>query len=268
MIKGAEHCLQIRKLMKKPSPKAAETKSMTPCHSCPLRRLATFRAFTSEELRFMETFKSGELAVDPGATILLEGTNSAHVFTVLSGWAFRLKTLEDGRRQILNFALPGDFLGLQGSIFEKMQHSIEALTATVLCVFPREKLWSLFQNHPGLAFDTTWLASREETMLDEHLLSVGQRRANERMAYLLLHLYRRAQQSGLGQKKKVAFPFTQQHLADALGFSIVHTNKTLKRLRATATFKWSGTQFEVIDEDKLMELAGYPALPSGQRPLL
>jgi CRP/FNR family transcriptional regulator, anaerobic regulatory protein len=254
--------------MKKSTPKAPETKTMTACRNCPLRKLAVFRAFSDEELTFMETFKSGELAVEPGATILLEGMNSAHVFTMLSGWAFRFKSLEDGRRQILNFSLPGDFLGLQGSIFDKMQHSVEALTTTVLCVFPREKVWSLFQNHPGLAFDTTWLASREEIMLDEHLLSIGQRRANERMAYLLLHLFRRAQQSGLGNKKKVDFPFTQQHLADALGFSIVHTNKTLKRLRGTGTFKWAGTQFEVVDEEKLIELAGNPALTSGRRPLL
>jgi CRP/FNR family transcriptional regulator, anaerobic regulatory protein len=254
--------------MKKPLPATAGSKTSTPCHACPLRKLPTFRAFTEEELRFMETFKAGELVVDPGATILLEAMNSAHVFTVLSGWAFRFKTLEDGRRQILNFSLPGDFIGLQGSIFDKMQHSVEALTPTVLCVFPREKLWSLFQNHPGLAFDMTWLASREETMLDEHLLSVGQRRANERMAYMLMHLYRRAQQSGLGQRKKVAFPFTQQHLADALGFSIVHTNKTLTRLRSTGAFKWAGTQFEILDEDKMMQLAGHPNQPGGVRPLL
>jgi CRP/FNR family transcriptional regulator, anaerobic regulatory protein len=254
--------------MKKQAPAANGTRTSTPCGHCPLRKLAAFRAFTDEELKFMETFKAGELVVDPGATILLDGSNSAHLFTVLSGWAFRFKTLEDGRRQILNFALPGDFIGLQGSIFDKMQHSVEALTATVLCVFPREKLWTLFQNHPGLAFDTTWLASREETMLDEHLLSLGQRRANERMAYLLLHLYRRAQQTGAGSKKKVEFPFTQQHLADALGFSIVHTNKTLKRLRSTGTFKWAGSQFEVTDEEKLIELAGHPQLPGGTRPLL
>jgi CRP/FNR family transcriptional regulator len=105
-------------------------------------------------------------------------------------------------------------------------------------------------------------------MLDEHLLSVGQRRANERLAYLLLHLFRRAQQSGLGNKKKIDFPLTQQRLADALGFSIVHTNKTLKRLRGTGTFKWTGTQFEVVDEEKLIALAGYPTLIGSRRPLL
>jgi CRP/FNR family transcriptional regulator len=128
--------------MKKPTPKSADSKAMTACRNCPLRKIATFRAFTDEELNFMETFKSGELAVEPGATILLEGTNSAHVFTMLSGWAFRFRSLEDGPRQILNFSLPGDFLGLQGSIFDKMQHSVEALTSAVLCVFPREKVWS------------------------------------------------------------------------------------------------------------------------------
>lgn len=240
----------------------------TPCQACPLRKLAAFRPFTPEELSFMVSFKSGELRVQPGATILLDGTNSAHLFTVLSGWAFRFKTLEDGRRQILNFVLPGDFIGMQGSIFDNMQHSVEALTDTVLCVFPRDKVWSLFEKHPGLGYDTTWLAAREETILDEHLLNVGQRHAVERMAYLFLHLYRRAQQSGAVTRKRVEFPFTQQHLADALGFSIVHTNKTLKKLRATGTIKWEGTKFEILDEAKLMDLAGYSALPSGVRPLL
>ncbi len=243
-------------------------KSSTPCRNCPLRKNPNFRSFTADELAFMETFKSGELSVDPGTTILLEGTNSAHLFTVLSGWTFRHKTLEDGRRQILNFALPGDLVGLQGSVFDKIQHSVEALTATVLCVFPREKLWSLFQNHPGLGFDMTWLASREETMLDENLLSVGQRRADERVAYLLLNLFWRVQQTTIGAKKKVVFPFTQQHLGDALGFSIVHINKTLKRLRATGAFEWTGVQFEMKDEEQMLELAGSPNLPDGLRPLL
>ena len=252
----------------KKTPQADGKKSSTPCRNCPLRKNPHFRAFTAEELTFMETFKSGELSVEPGTTILLEGTNSAHLFTVLSGWAFRYKTLEDGRRQILNFTLPGDLVGLQGSVFDKIQHSVEALTATVLCVFPREKLWSLFQNHPGLGFDMTWLSSREETMLDENLLSVGQRRADERVAYMLLNLYWRVQQTTPGHKKKVVFPFTQQHLADALGFSIVHINKTLKRLRATGAFEWTGAQFELKDEDKMLELAGSPNLPSGLRPLL
>src|SRR6185312_3020288 len=114
---------------------------------------------------------------DPRATILQEGTSTTYLFTVLIGWAFRYKTLPDGRRQILNFALPGDFIGLQAVLDKEVQHSVEALTDAVFCIFPREKLWTLYTSHPSLAFDITWLASREEQILDEHLVSIGRRSA-------------------------------------------------------------------------------------------
>jgi CRP/FNR family transcriptional regulator, anaerobic regulatory protein len=240
----------------------------TPCKSCPLRPIKAFRKFSPEELEFMQAFKGGELVLDPGSTILVEGTNSPHLYTVLSGWAIKHKSLEDGRRQVLNFALPGDFLGLQGSIFDSMHHTVEALTAVVLCVFSREKLWTLYEKHQGLAFDVTWLAAREEAILGDYLMTVGQRRANERVAFVLLHLFRRARQLGLARNNKVTFPFTQEHLADAIGFSMVHTNKTLKQLRRTGSFKWTGTDFELVDEQRLAEIAGEAAPIGGVRPLL
>ena len=119
-----------------------------PCEKCPLRQLEVLRDFTAKELEFVSNFKSGELNVEAGTSILLQSTNSAHLYTVLSGWAFRYKTLPDGRRQILNYALPSDLLGLQGSVNDEMQHSVEALTDMMLCVFPREKLWDLYTDYP------------------------------------------------------------------------------------------------------------------------
>ncbi len=154
--------------------KAKTTHEMkTPCVRCPLRELKHFREFNSEELEFVSRFKRGELAVDAGATIFVEGAHSAHLFTVLHGWGFRYKTLEDGRRQILNYVMPGDLIGLQGTIMGEMQHSIEALSPVSLCVFERDKLPGLYNKHPSLAFDLTWIAAREERILDEHLLSIG-----------------------------------------------------------------------------------------------
>src|SRR5437879_4055766 len=82
-----------------------------PCDSCPLRAFPALRDFNAEELAFMNGFKSGELAIEAGTTLLLQGTNSAHLYTVLTGWAFRYKMLSDGRRQILNYALPADLVG-------------------------------------------------------------------------------------------------------------------------------------------------------------
>jgi CRP-like cAMP-binding protein len=240
-----------------------------PCEKCPLRAKECLREFTAKELEFMSNFKSGELHVEAGTSILLQGTNSAHLYTVLVGWAFRHKSLPDGRRQILNYALPSDFIGLQGSVNDEMQHSVEALTDVTLCVFPREKLWSLFTDFPTLAFDVTWLAAREEQMLDEGLLSVGRRTAMERIAYLLLTMFQRAEEIGLTKGSSINFPFTQQHVADTLGMSLVHTNKTLQRLNASKTMRWKERRFEILDRDGLATIAHFEtAAPRARRPFL
>lgn len=230
--------------------------------------MSHFRTFTPEELRFVSNFKRGELVAEPGATILAEGAHSAQLFTLLSGWAFRFKTLEDGRRQILNYALPGDLLGLQGSVMGAMSHSVEALTPVVLCVFQRDRLGDLFRNHPGLGFDITWLASREERMLDENLLSVGRRSALERAAYLVAFLYQRAAAVGLAEQKALLIPITQQHLADTLGLSIVHTNKTLRKLSEQGLIRWHDRACEVVDPGGLMDVAGWSGVTEQKRPLI
>ena len=240
-----------------------------PCEKCPLRGVHVLREFSAKELEFVTEFKSGELNVQAGTSILLQGTNSAHLYTVLSGWAFRYKMLPDGRRQILNYALPSDFLGLQGSVNDEMQHSVEALTDMILCVFPREKLWQLYRDYPTLAFDLTWLAAREEQILDEHLLSVGRRTALERVAYLLLVVFQRAEEVGLTKGNSLQLPFTQQHVADTLGMSLVHTNKTLRRLSATKTVRWKDRRFEILDRDELARIASYePPKAKAGRPFI
>ena len=220
----------------------------TSCELCPLRKRESLRAFTAEELAYVKEFKSDELRVDPGASFLREGTRSDYLYTVLSGWAFRYKMLDDGRRQILNYALPADMVGLQGALMREMEHSVEALTPLILCVFPRQKLWDLYARVPSLAFDVTWLAAREEQLIDENLVSIGRRTALERTAYVLLHLFTRAEEAGLVKDNAVQFPFTQQHLADTLGMSLVHTNKTLKRLLQSNAVRWKDRVFELVDQ--------------------
>lgn len=239
-----------------------------PCGQCPLAKIGAFRAFNERQLEFVTHFKTGEFNAESGATLFLQGTNSAHLYTILSGWAFRYKMLPDGRRQILNFALPGDFLGLQASVLNEMQHSVETLTNVILCTFSRDRLWSLYADHPGLAFDLTWLAAREEQIVEEHLLSVGRRTATERAAYLLLHLFLRAEELRLTEGNRIKFPFNQQHIADTLGLSLVHTNKTLQRLMQRKLVRWKDKIFELIDRDRLREAAHFEADPRWPRPFI
>ena len=244
------------------------TIARTECKACPLRKLSVFRKFSSGEIEFVSTFKTGELSCDRGSTVLLEGAHSAHLYTVLKGWGFRHKLLEDGRRQILNYVLPGDLVGLQGSLTHEMQHSVEALTPMVFCVFERDRIDELFRNHPGLAYDLTWIAAREEGILDEHLLSVGRRSALERAAYLLAFLQIRARSVNAFNPSSDVIPVTQHHIADTLGLSTVHTNKTLRKLVKRGLILWRDRGCEVLDVDGLSAVAGWDVGHGGDRPFV
>jgi len=135
-------------------------------------------------------------------------------------------------------------------------------------VFQRDNLPRLFENHAGLAFDITWLASREERMLDENLLSVGRRSAMERAAYLIAFLHQRSEQVGQAKASRHLIPITQQHVADTLGLSIVHTNKTLRKLADRKLIRWHDRACEVLDAGTLAEIAGWDGLGETKRPLI
>lgn len=239
-----------------------------PCEKCPLRSVETFRDFEADELEFVSNFKTGELIAEAGTTIFAEGSHNSHLYTVLVGWGFRFKTLENGRRQILNFVLPGDLIGLQGTLLGEMQHSVEALSDMLLCVFERARLPELYRGFPSLAFDVTWLSSKEEQILDEHLLSIGQRSAEARAAYLLLFLFARAETRGLTRGKSLALPLTQQHVADTLGLSLVHTNRVLNRLARRKIIHWQNRTLNITNAMRLAEIAGWEPDGSSERPYI
>jgi CRP-like cAMP-binding protein len=191
-----------------------------PCHECALRSCGLFKRVTDEELSSINEIKREHLQVTAGEEIIRIGDEAPEVYTLYAGWVFRYKMLPDGRRQILSFLLPGDLLGLQAAMFDAALYGIEALTDVQLCVLPRKKVWALFGQMPGLAFDVAWLGSR-----------------SERVAALIVTLYKRAAVLGMVQDNAFAFPLTQQHIADALGLSLVHTNKTLAKLKRMGMFK-------------------------------
>ena len=225
------------------------------CEQCELRSCKSFRPVTAEQLSVIQSVKRDHRALPAGSTIISAGAECPEMFTLYSGWAFRFKTLADGRRQILNFLLPGDLLGLQAAMFAAASHGIEALTDVEVCVLPRRKVWELFEDMPELAFDVTWLGSREESIVDENLASVGRRTAEERIAALLIMLFRRAELIGMVDGHSLEFPPTQQHIADALGLSLVHTNKTLGRLHRLGMFKRAsirGRTFSTLSDPQIL----------------
>lgn len=242
--------------------------ALTPCVGCPLRELDVFKDRNQSEVTFIQRFKEGEQFAPAGVTIVKENEHNERLFTVLSGWVFRYRTLEGTRRQIVNYGLPGDFLGLQATIDDVMSHGIETLTDVTLCHFDRNKLWTLYTDHPRLAFDMTWLAARQERSFEEQLLTLGQRTAFERIAYLLWHLFDRARDVGLVRDKSVVLPLRQQHIADTLGLSLVHTNKTLQKIREDGAIDIQDRCLHIHDESRLIRLGRVDTSLSSKRPLI
>ncbi|HSZ65353.1 MAG TPA: Crp/Fnr family transcriptional regulator [Xanthobacteraceae bacterium] len=227
-----------------------------------------FKRISAEELDSIREIKREHLQLPAGSEIIRIGDAAPEVFTLYAGWAFRYKMLSDGRRQILSFLLPGDLLGLQAAMFDAALFGIEALTDVQLCVLPRKRLWTLFGKMPDLAFDVAWLGSRSESFVDENLTSVGRRTATERVAALIVTLYKRAKALAMVEDETFAFPLTQQHIADALGLSLVHTNKTLARLKRMGMFKQNNGTMTLLNPRILERVAQHFDEEVPMRPLI
>lgn len=231
------------------------------CEACPLENVAPDKTPASDPLEAaIADLKVGEMRLSAGVNIVLEGASNPHLFVLVRGVGFRHKSLANGRRQILSYAFPGDLIGVQGVLLGTMQHSVDAISDVELAVLERGCLARLFEARPEAAYQIAWRGARDECILDETLLAVGRRTAVESAAWLLVLLHQRACVAGLALKGRLAFPLTQQHVADTLGLSTVHTNRTLKRLADEKLIAWQDRGCVIRDEAGLRKLADWQGL--------
>lgn len=178
-------------------------------------------------------------------------------YILASGWACSYKILPEGSRQIVDFQIPGDFLGLRSVLLQTSDHCIEPVTEIEVSEVLDEDLLDAFTTTPRLATAVLWAASRDEAMVVEHLIDIGRRNAAERVAHFLLELGSRLRLVGLGQTSGYACPLTQYHLADALGLSAVHVNRVLRQLREAGLATFRDGQVRYDDFDRLVEFADF-----------
>lgn len=226
------------------------------CADCPLAACEGLRQPPPDLRGWIAAFRQGEAQFFRGEQVITQGTRPRNLYTVLSGILMRTRLLEDGRRQIINFMFPGDFIGLQAALDEEMSHSVEAVTSATLCVFPRDRFFDLVTSQPRLSFDMTWLAAHEEAALEEHIVSLGQRNARERMAALAVFLVQRAIDTGVAPSGVLAMTVTQGQIADMLGLSLVHTNRTLQALRRMGLVDWTLTSISIPEMAAARTFAG------------
>ena len=190
-----------------------------------------------------------------GETLYFQGDESRYIYLLLDGWAFRHQSLEDGRRQILDFALPGAVFGFPATNI--LTHGVEALTPCTFSVFTRDNLFDLLQRVPVLGLRFIEIMAGAEARAYEHLTSVGRRSARERVANLLMEMLLRARRADPADgTARMTLPLMQPHIADALGLASETVCRTLAAMRRDGVLVLRAQKLEVLDIDRLADEAG------------
>jgi CRP-like cAMP-binding protein len=176
-----------------------------------------------------------------------EGDRPHAVFVILEGWAYRYKTLRDGRRQIVALFVPGDLSDLNTFMVKAMDHSVGAITAVVAAELGRDELEQLTEEYPHIA-QALWFNELVTVSTQrEWTLNVGQRTAYERIAHLMCEMFLRLETVGLTQDGSCDFPITQADIGDATGLTPVHVNRMLKELRGDGLIDLRGRRLKILD---------------------
>lgn len=195
--------------------------------------------------------------VDPQTDLADEGSPRGGLILVLSGWACRYRVLANGNRQITGLLLPGDFSQPFGITPQRWSCSLMAITAVTVCELSPRALRSLALSHPAIE-DALWLdLYLERDFASELIVSLGRRSASERLACMLCEIYSRLRAVGLVEGYAFDLPIIQSDLADLLGLSAVHVNRSLMDLRRRRLVTWRGRRFEILRPHELLDLAQF-----------
>jgi CRP-like cAMP-binding protein len=190
-----------------------------------------------------------------GDAIFHQGEPCGSVFTIQSGWVAIYKMFEDGRRQIIRFALPGDLIGIEGDEACGMAFGAEAITDVRLCGIGHSAFLGLCARSPQLAMNYASALFRETLAAWNHIGALGQQQAPGRIANLLLELHRRIISRGGAEGSAVSLPINQVHIADATGLTPVHVCRTLKRMRLEKLLEFHKGRLVLMDGERLAEIA-------------
>lgn len=191
--------------------------------------------------------------------IVREGERITESCLLISGFAARYNILADGSRQISAIHVPGDFLDLHSLLLGRMDHSVTGLTQCDVALVPHEFLLKVTETHPHLA-RMFWLSTLIDAAIHRRwLVTAGGLTAPGQLAHLICELYKRLEVVGLTSDHAFHFPLSQIDIADALGISTVHVNRTIKELRTQGLIRWQSGQMTILDWNRLCEIAQFDA---------
>jgi len=218
-----------------------------------IRHLEQFGPLSEVEKHALEGAATRVRVFGPDQDLVSDGDRPTDCKLILSGFACTYKLLPDGRRQIMSFQIPGDICDLQGFFLGEMDYAIGTLTAGRVAVIPHEELLDLTETHPRIARALSQSTFVDAAIFREWMVGLGRRSAYARIAHLLCEMGQRLQVIGLAQNGSYDLPVTQTELADALGLTTVHVNRTLQQLRHEGLITVRGGTVTLSDPEGLKQ---------------
>ncbi|MCX7324516.1 MAG: helix-turn-helix domain-containing protein [Hyphomicrobiales bacterium] len=204
-------------------------------------------ALSDEEIAGLEAL-SRHLDLAARASVFLAGDKARFVYTVTSGSVRLQRDLSDGRRQVIGFAMAGDFIGLSRDA--NYSFSADRLEQTGLCRFDRDDFTVLSRDRQPLLERLQLAATHELTIAQDHMVVLGRRRAEERVAAFRLRWRDRLARIH-GKSANVALPMGRQDMADHLGLTIETVSRTLARWRRERLILDVPGGVRILDLDRL-----------------
>lgn len=235
-----------------------------------LQRLCLHGSLDAAEQAAVHALPHTVRTIESGHFIVREGDRPTHCCLVLSGFAIRHKVAGNGKRQIVNVHMAGDMVDLQNSLLSVADHDVGALTTLKGAFIPREAIVDVAFAHPAVG-KALWLETLIEGSISrEWITNVGRRDSQRRLAHLLCEFAYRLDAVGLGPECNYELPMTQEDLADTVGLTAVHVNRSLRALDAAGLTQRTRRSVVIKDLEKLARFSdfrsNYLHLPSHALP--
>lgn len=192
-----------------------------------------------------------------GETIVREGDKPTHSCLLVSGLAFRHKVTGTGARAIIALHMSGDMVDLQNSLLGYADHSVQALTRAEVAFIPRDAVVDLAVRNPRVGLAMWYDTLVDGSVFREWIANNSRRDAATGLAHLLCEFGVRLEAAGLGDRLNYELPMTQDQLADALGLTSVHINRTLKKLEEDGLITRTQRAVSVVDWAKLVRAGDF-----------
>ena len=212
---------------------------------------------SNEERQLLEQLPRRVRSFTNGEELVHEGFRAVESCLILSGFTARAQFLSDGKRQLAALHVPGDFVDLHALMLKLMDHSIVAIGRCEAAFIPHASLLSLIESAPHLG-RLFWLSTVIDGAIHRAwITSLGQRSPIKHIAHLICELHVRLEIVGLVRENSFAFPATQNDIADMVGLSLVHVNRTIQELRSSRLIEWRSGAVTVTDFGRLCEFADF-----------